>query len=259
MNSQLKNFFLIAESTFKEIYRTKILLYVSLIGLGIFTITYIASNLTFGIIHQAVLDIGLGTLTITSVGMAIFIGGNLVKNEIEQRTIYMILSRPINRTTFFLGKMTGIIGILLINMLILSTLTIAFYTHLGGKLNKLIIYALGMNFLEAVIVLLLANLFSLFTNNILACLNTLVVFVVGHSYEQIGHSVVVKNSSLFSGMHQLLSFAVPNFSKINIKDYVLFEQYLPGSFVFQGMTYGILYSSVVLILSCLIFSKIDLD
>ena len=99
---ELEKIYHIAKYTFVEIYKGKILYNVLLIGIGLILLTYVASEFTYGVPSRVALDFGLGTLYLSSVGIALFLGATLISKELENRTVYMILSRPLKRSSFLL-------------------------------------------------------------------------------------------------------------------------------------------------------------
>ena len=114
----LKKIYTIAYYTFSEIIKSRILINVAILGLGLMILTYVAFSFTYGEASRVALDFGLGMLSLSSVGIAIFIGVGLLSKEIENRTVYMIISRPVPRYCFILGKILGLMGILILNILL---------------------------------------------------------------------------------------------------------------------------------------------
>ena len=100
----LRKLYVIAYYTFREILKSNILVNVAILGLGLMLVTYVAFSFTYGEASRVALDFGLGMLSLSSVGIAIFIGVGLLSKEIENRTVYMIISRPVPRYIFILGK-----------------------------------------------------------------------------------------------------------------------------------------------------------
>ena len=118
--------------TAKEIIKSKILLNTLIIGVGLFIATYVAYNFTYGAPDRVALDFGLGTLSLSTVGIALFIGAGILSNEIDSRTVYLVISRPVSRSSFLLGKLIGLFIVLALNVLILSTITLSLYFFIGG-------------------------------------------------------------------------------------------------------------------------------
>ncbi|MDO9181767.1 MAG: ABC transporter permease subunit, partial [Bacteriovorax sp.] len=127
----------VAKYTFIEVYRSKVMLSIVFIAIGLVFISYVASEFAYGAPAKVALDFGFGLTSISNLIMSIFIGSTLLSKEIENRTLYMILSRPISRTSFMLGKVIGLSSVLIINTLILSLLSVGIYCFLGGHSSPL--------------------------------------------------------------------------------------------------------------------------
>ena len=93
MKQELLNIFIIAKYTFFEVLKSRILLNVFFLGMALLFFSYTATEFTYGAATKVALDFGLGALSLSAVGIAIFIGVNIVNKEIESRTIYILLSQ----------------------------------------------------------------------------------------------------------------------------------------------------------------------
>ena len=171
----------IAFYTFKELLKSKILLNVFFVGLGLMVVTFVATEFTYGVPERVALDFGLGMLSISSLAISLFLGVGLISKEIESRTVYMVISRPVPRYAFILGKILGLMGIQAINVLILTAMTVISTYSLGGEISSLFGWAVVFMFLESLLLLLIVVLVSLLTNTVLAVLLSLVVLVLGHA------------------------------------------------------------------------------
>ena len=97
MNAGSSKSLIVAYYTFKEILKSKILLNVFFVGLGLMLVTYVATEFTFGVPERVAVDFGLGMLSLSSLAISLFLGVGLLSKEIESRTVYMIISRPVPR------------------------------------------------------------------------------------------------------------------------------------------------------------------
>ena len=157
----MKNIFTVSKYTFVEVYKSKILLNIILLGFALILISYIASEFSHGAQARIALDFGIGSMYLVVIGMSIFIGVSLLSNEVENRTAYMILSRPIKRWHFLTGKFLGMSSILFINVFLLGIIILAFFYFLGGSISALMWWALFFSLLESQIILLVVIFFSL--------------------------------------------------------------------------------------------------
>ena len=256
--SQLKKTLVVAYYTFQDLLKSRVLLNVALIGFALVLVSFVASEFTYGVPQRVALDFGLGTLALSTVAIAILMGSGLVANELESRTIYMILSRPISRTAFLLGKTMGMGFIFIINILLLFILTIGFYYYLGGELSPLIFWYILYSILEALICLFLVLIFSLLTNKILSVIYTFFLYMAGQS---INDSLIQKFqfSKIFSVALENYHYILPGFSRLNIKDFMLYQKNLEFDFLIRTLGYGCIYLLGLVFLACFIFSQKDLD
>lgn len=259
MLNDLKKSLIIALYTMREIIKSKILINVLLLGLGLLLVTYVAYSFTYGDPSRVALDFGLGTLSLSSVAISIFIGVGLLSDEIHNRTVYMIISRPVPRFAFILGKLMGLIGVLCINILILALMTFGIYLFTGGSLDQLIYFAVLFIAIEAILMLLVVNLLSLITSKTLTVVMSIAIYIVGHAINQTQLLTAVKNSALLKSILPLYQFVLPAFYKLNLKDFVLYQSSVETNYLLSTMAYSILYGGMLIILSIFIFNRKNLD
>src|ERR1700759_2553055 len=99
----------VAVNTFREAVRDRVLNGVLGIALLVLVFTLALAELSLDQRSRIVLDIGLASISLFSVVMAVFLGSSLLYKEIERKTLYVILPKPIRRHEFLLGKYFGIV------------------------------------------------------------------------------------------------------------------------------------------------------
>jgi ABC-type transport system involved in multi-copper enzyme maturation permease subunit len=258
---------IIAYNTFREAIRDKILYNLLIFALLIILGGYLLSTLTFGEQSKIILDLGLASMNLFGVLIAIFVGIGLVSKEIDRRTIYTIVTKPVARYQFLLGKYLGLVLTLLVN---LAIMVVGFYcsfylqktgwqflaapeVHLSIGFYK----AVFLIFMELMIVTGVAIFFSTFTTTTLAAIFTLFFYVIGHTIgtlKELGSKLANPISkSLLDGIYYLL----PNLEKFNIKTEVVHNMPISINYMLMSTLYGILYISALLLLASLIFQKRD--
>jgi ABC-type transport system involved in multi-copper enzyme maturation permease subunit len=257
--NDLRKTLIIANYTMREIIKSKILINVLLLGIGLLLVTFVAYSFTYGDPSRIALDFGLGTLSISSIGISIFIGVSLLANEIDNRTVYMIISRPVPRYSFILGRILGLSGVLTINIFILSLLTFIVFFTAGGSLNQLIFLAVFFIGLEAVLMLLVVSLLSLVTSKTLSVVMSIVIYIVGHAINQTQLISFAQSNAFFKTILPAYQFILPAFYKLNLKDFVIYKSQLELSYIFSSMGYAVLYGGMLVMLSIYIFNKKNLD
>lgn len=247
----------IAFNTFREAVRDKILYSILFFAILMIGSSLLFTRLTLGESIKIVQDIGLASISIFGTLIAIFVGISLVNKEIERRTVYTIISKPIRRWEFILGKYTGLLVTLLLEVLIMTTCFMALLYYDTNKLWYSLLPAIALITVELCLITAFAILFSSFSTPTLSSLFTLSVYVVGHSTEDIrrfgGDSEIefVKKGS------EILYYILPNLENFNVKNQVVHDVAISPMQYQYGILYGVLYSSIVLILSMTVFSWRD--
>lgn len=249
----------VAKFTFLEVYRSKLMIGVLFLALALLIVTSVASEFAYGASAKVALDVGLGIMSLSNLGIAIFIGSTLLSKEIEQRTLYMILSRPISRVSFLLGKTIGLSTVLLLNSVLLGGLSVLLFMTQSGSFHQLFLWAILFSFLEALIVLVFAVLFSLITNVTMSVMCTFVIFITGHAINETSKLFFVKFSPFFKVIVDSCFFFIPNLYKLNLKDYLLYQQDVKLAYLLSTQVYAMLYLTAILAIVMLIFKNKNLD
>jgi ABC-type transport system involved in multi-copper enzyme maturation permease subunit len=229
------------------------------LAIGLVCITYIASEFTYGATAKVSLDVGLGIMSISNLIIAIFIGSTLLSKEIEQKTLYMIISRPLSRASFLLGKILGLSSVLLLNTVILGILSVVLFVKNGGVLESLIYWALYFSFLESITVLIFAVLFSLITNTTLSVVYTVGIFIVGHALNETSKTFFLKISATTKIIVDFSYYIIPNFYRLNLKDLLLYQQSVPLNYLIFTQLYIYCYLVGLLAVVVVVFNKKNLD
>ncbi len=255
----MKNCLLVAKYSFREVIKSNILFYVALLGVACLGLILVAKEFTYQTTVRVTLDVGLGLLTVSCNIIAIFLGANLVAKEVESRTVYMIISRPVSRSSFLIGKLLGLNTYLVVNTLVLSFLTLSAYFFSGGESQSLIYWNLLFIFMEASILLVLVALFSLITNVHLTVLFSIVLLGVGHAIEDALGAKFLQGAPLLKQFLEVAHWVLPAFYKLNIKDFVLYRHELPWDYLIKHLAYGVMYMMALVFLSVGIFNRKNLD
>lgn len=250
---------IIAHNTFREIIKGKILFVSLVLGLTMATITFIAYHFTYETTLRVAVDFGLGLLNLSSIVISILIGVGLLYKEIESRTVYMIISRPVPRYAFILGKIIGLIGVLVVNIAILALITVVIIKGLGADIPNLFFWSILFTIFESTIVLLVVSTLSLVSSQAISILLSIILYITGHGI------ITVKNTSLYLKSESLQAIVntyhsfLPGFYKFNIKDFVLYQESLSYSFIWSVILYGTFYGLFLTCLAMFIFERKNLD
>lgn len=255
----MRNVITVTKFTFLEVYRSKLMISLLFLAIGLVLVSFVASEFAYGAPAKVSLDVGLGIMSISNIIISIFIGSTLLNKEIEQRTLYMVLSKPISRSSFLFGKILGLSTVLLINSIVLGALSVFLFIHYGEHFQSLFAWAIYFSFLEAFTVLAFSVFFSLITNTTLSVIFTMTVYIAGHAINETSKILFVKVSPSMELVMNAISFIVPNFYKLNLKDFVLYQQEMTTSYLLITQLYLFFYLAALLGAVLIIFKNKNLD
>lgn len=246
----------IALNTFRENLRDKLLYNLLIFALLMIGSSLVLMRLTLGEFHRLLLDIGLGSVNIFSVLIAIFVGIGLVNKEIDKKTIYTIVSKPVARFEFLLGKFFGLTLTLLVNILIMTAGLLAVLMAQSVPIEGVLFKAIGLILLECMVVTAVALLCSTFTSATLSAIFTLAIYVIGHltaDLKTFGQKIDGLGRSMLEGMYYLL----PNLERFNLKGHVIHQLDVPLNDLALIVAYGMAYTAFLLLLASVIFQRRD--
>jgi ABC-type transport system involved in multi-copper enzyme maturation permease subunit len=246
----------IALNTFRENLRDKLLYNLLIFALLMIGSSLLLMQLTLGEFHRLLLDIGLGSVNIFSVLIAIFVGIGLVSKEIDKKTIYTIVSKPVARFEFLLGKFFGLTLTLLVNLLVMTAGLLAVLMAQSVPIEAVLFKAIGLILLECMVVTAVALLCSTFTSATLSAIFTLAIYVIGHltpDLKTFGEKMDGLGRSMLEGMYYLL----PNLERFNLKGHVTHQLDVPLNDLALIVAYGMAYTAFLLLLASVIFQRRD--
>jgi ABC-type transport system involved in multi-copper enzyme maturation permease subunit len=192
------------------------------------------------------------------VALAIFLGSSLMTQEMESRTLYMILSRGVSRDSFFSGKILGLTFVLLSNLFFLLLSSLLMFLVYSGKFESMLFWAIALMIVEAMLIVQLTVFFSLLVNKVLAVIAALLVWGAGQIVPSLIKSMWVEGNPFFKFFVTAYSYLFPNFDILNVRDHLLYDQHLSLHFLMGSLFHGICYSLFLFFLAKFIFQKKDL-
>jgi len=250
----------IASNTFREAVRDRVLY--NLIGFALLLsgAAVLVGQISIDIEKLVVINLGLTAVSLFGVVIAIFIGIGLVSKEIEKRTLYTVLSRPVRRWEFIVGKFFGLSGTLVVNTFFMAIGVFAalFYvSHKFVKADGLILVALYFIVLEFLIIVSLALLFSSFSSPLLSAVFAFSLFVIGSFAEDLRNFARMAHG-ISGWLATAAAYLVPNFSAFNVISSIAHEQPVAAQLVLQNTLYALFYAATALSGAVLIFQHRDL-
>jgi ABC-type transport system involved in multi-copper enzyme maturation permease subunit len=250
----------IAANTFREAVRDRVLYNLIAFALLMTGAAIFVGQISIDIERLVVVNLGLTAVSLFGMLIAIFIGIGLVSKEIEKRTLYTVLSRPVRRWEFIVGKFFGLAGTLVVNTFLMAIGVFAallYVSHHLQKTDSWIVVALYFIVLQFVIITSLALLFSSFSSPLLSAVFAFSLFVIGSFAEDLRGF-----ASLTHGVTRWLAtgaaYLVPNFSALNIISSVAHQQPVSAQLIVYNTAYALVYTAAVLSGAVLIFERRNL-
>lgn len=244
----------IARLTFRAALNEKLLQLTAVFALALIVMSLALGDLGPRANAKIIVDFGLGTIQAMAVLIAIVLAANDMPKELERRTLYVVLSKPIDRASLIVGKLLGWYASLALLMGIMGCVFYGMLVVAHQALSPLYAVAIAMSALETFIIVGMAVLFSLVTSATLASLYTLFFFLLGH---QTG---VIRTFGRDSkGMAHVVSEAIyriiPNLEAINVKNEVVYGVLPPTGQLWAGLVYALCLIVALTGLSVLIFQR----
>lgn len=247
----------IALNTFKEAIRDRILYLLFFFAAVALVFSRVLAVLTVGDRVKIIKDVGLASVSIFGVLMAILIGTGLVYKEIDKKTVYTLLSKPIQRWQFLLGKFFGLVLTLFIMTLAMGLIFLLIVLLHTGKLEGRMLLAILFIFLELILITAVAILFSCFSTPILSSIFSLSFYLIGHL--SWGLETLIQKTRSGTGRLAIrgLSAILPDLENFNFKTEVVHNLPIPPGIFLYSLLYGLFYTAFILILAILIFRRRD--
>jgi ABC-type transport system involved in multi-copper enzyme maturation permease subunit len=260
----------VAVNVFKESVRDRVPYNLVLFAVLLISSSYLIGQLTAGQDVKIIKDLGLAATSVFGLFIAIFIGIGLVSKEVERRSIYSLLAKPISRPQFIVGKYAGLVLTLAVNV---AVMTLAIYLVLGYMtwiesaefkagwetpgVDPRMLKATLLIFMELMLITAVALFFSTFSSPILSAAFTFGVFVVGNFNADLKNFDRVVESRPAIWLARAVYHVMPDLSAFDVKTEVVHGLPVPAGYVATSVAYGAAYIAALLIAAVVIFSRRD--
>ena len=260
----------IASAVFKESVRDRVPYSMAAFAALLILASYLIGQLTAGQDMKIIKDLGLAAISWFGLIIAIFIGIGLVSKEVERRSVFALLAKPITRGQFILGKYAGLVFTLVVN---LSAMTVAFAMVLGymdavtvagvkaswpaPALDPRLLVGIGLTVAELMVVTAIALFFSTFSSPLLSALLTFGLWVAGHFSQDLRNFEAVLDVAPLVWLARALYYVLPNLAPFNVRAEVAHGIPVPVRDVFLTVAYAGVYISILLMAAVAMFRRRD--
>jgi ABC-type transport system involved in multi-copper enzyme maturation permease subunit len=260
----------IAVNVFRESVRDKVLYNLVAFALLMIGASYLIGQLTAGQDVKIIKDLGLTAIMVFGLFIAIFIGIGLVSKEVERRSIYSLLAKPIRRHEFIAGKYAGLVLTLAVNVAVMIA---ALYLVLGymsatesavmrqawetPAMDPALLKAIFLIFIELMLVTAIALFFSSFSSPLLSAAFTFGLVIAGQFDGDLRNFQSIVDSRTLGAVMRGLYYVLPNMAAFDVKAEVVHAVPVPAAQLGLAAAYGLTYVAVFVLATMVIFARRD--
>lgn len=261
---------IVAGAAFRESVRDRVPYTMVVFAVVMIAASYLISELTAGQDLKIIKDLGLAAMSVFGLAIAVFIGIGLVSKEVERKSVFGLLTKPVTRTQFILGKYLGLLTTLAVN---LSVMSVAYYLVLfymditatpamraswaAPALDPRQLVAIVLIMGELALVTAVALFFSSFSSPLLSAMLTLGLWVAGHFNADLRQFEQVVEQPVVAWLARALYYLLPNLAPFNVRAEVVYGMPVSASHAGFTLLYGAIYIAALLVAAVAIFRRRD--
>jgi ABC-type transport system involved in multi-copper enzyme maturation permease subunit len=260
----------VAVAVFRESVRDRVFYNLVFFAVLLVGASILIGQLTAGQDVKIIKDLGLAATSLFGLFIAIFVGTSLVSKEVEKRSIYPLLAKPVRRADFIVGKYAGMLLTLLVNV---GVMTVALYTVLfflargvpaniqavwdTPALDPAMLKAIALIYVDLAVVTALAVFFSSYSSPLLSAVFTIALYVIGQFSADLKQLDTIVPSPVAAALGKLCYYVLPDFARFDVKLAVVHGLPVPGAYVGAAAAYAGAYVAALLLGAIVIFSRRD--
>jgi Cu-processing system permease protein len=260
----------IAVAVFRESVRDRVLYNLAGFALLVIGASFLIGQLTAGQDVKIIKDLGLAAMALFGLFMAIFIGIGLVSKEVERRSIYSLISKPVRRSELVVGKYLGLVLTIAINIAVMAAVWYAVLGVMwwmasvdvragweGSPIDPRMLVAVYMVFVQLMLVIAIALFFSTFSSPLLSAVFAFGLYIAGHFSADLKNFDVAVGDSPIRYVTTALYYVLPNMAMFDVKNAVVHGQVVPGGYVVTATLYAVAYITALVAAAVWVFSRRD--
>ncbi len=257
----------VALNTFREAVRNRVLYVLAMFAVGLMAFSLVLGELSMHEEVRVIKDLGLAGISFMGVVIALFLGVNLLSKELDRKTVYFVIPKPLRRWEFLLGKYLGQVFTLTILVGLMAVILAAFVGVQGGTHGVAMVRAEVLVVVELALVTAVAMLFSSFSSPYLSTMFTAALWVIGRNRGELlafATGRKLEGTGLGTTL-EIVADVVPDFHALYISGGQLggqivsvHETFVSWGYVLEASAYGLSYAAVCLVVAMALFARRDL-
>jgi ABC-type transport system involved in multi-copper enzyme maturation permease subunit len=249
----MKKTWILAWNTVRESFRKKTTYIIILFALIMIAASEFFAFLSAQEQTKMIMDTSFAVIEFFGFLLAMFGSITAVSSEIEKRTIYTLLTKPITRTNFILGKYLGMFFILLINFVIMTIFFLLLIHFKKIPINIAIFKTLFLIFMELLVIASISLALATFTSDAFNIIASCFLYIIGHLTSYGRQVIEMTKNIVIKGLADMMYTILPNYQNFSIRDKVVVGIPVPWQYVLIVTGYGIMYIVIALLIGIYFF------
>ncbi|MFH1312813.1 MAG: ABC transporter permease subunit [Candidatus Eisenbacteria bacterium] len=255
MSTVIPKIVALASNTFREGVRDRLFVAVVIFGAAILASSFIIAPLSLGEQERITQDMGLAAISVLSFLIAVLIGTGIVYKEIERRTIYTVIAKPVSRWQFIIGKFAGLTATVSLLMAMMTVLLVVVSWVAAGSFHPHILTAVFLTWMELLLLTALSVMMSTLSSPILGAIFTLLLYLIGHTSADLKQLASRFGSGSVKVVVGAIYYTLPNLEYLNVRSKVIHDVPIDFHYVAFASSYALLYTMAFLIIAVLVFER----
>ena len=249
----------IAANTIREGRRQKVFYAILFFAIAMILLGVAFSGMSAEDFDRILRNVGAGAISFFGVLLAIFLGVGMVSREVDRRTVYTVVTKPVPRSAFIVGKFLGLMGILAVTLGIMFLCHIAVLGIFGDAITfGPLAWHLVLTLVKLGVVVAFAILLSTFTTSALAAFCTVGLYLIGAASSSLYYFGQRSDMALARTLSSAIYYGLPNFERFNVTHAVTYAYSIDGAVIGLALLHGVLFCGAFLVLAALVFERRDL-
>lgn len=249
-------FVALAVNGFREARRNRITVVVFVFAFLMLFVSTVALDLTVATFERVMLDLGLGVMSLISAGLVVFLGSGLIPREIERRTIFVVLSKPISRSTFVVARFVGNFATIVVLVAIMSVLLVLQLMAQNVTPDRILYVSVLGILLQALVLNAVCFLLASSMSQIPSAVAGVSLYVLGHLSTDL-YRMASKAGGPLQWLGKALWFVMPQLDRLDFKARATYAEVTTNSELGSALAYSLGYSACLVVLACLLFERRD--
>ncbi len=253
----MNGFFALALNGFREARRNRVTTVVAAFAILLLISSTLVNQVTVHTYDRVLTDFGLSTMAMLLIGLAVFLSCGLIPQEIERKTIFLVVSRPMSRSLFLLSRLTGnLISLFLLQLAMTLVFFFELWLYNAPVTSSVVASLIGLS-AELVVVTAVGFLFSTFSSQLISALITVGIIFAGHLAGDV-YRVATKSASVaIQTIGKASYYLVPNLDRLNFRDQAALAAEVSARAVAESVALGLGYATLLIIIASIVFERRD--